>query len=1439
MKRIKHLFTALLLLFSVAVNAHDFEVGGIYYYISNSTNKTVEVTYKGDYYNSYSNEYTGNVVIPESVAYNGNTYSVTSIGNSAFYECSGLTSIVIGNSVTSIGGSAFSYCSGLTSIEIPNSVTSIGISAFYGCSGLTSIVIGNSVTSIGGSAFAYCSGLTSIVVAGGNAKYDSRENCNAIIEKETNTLISGCKNTKIPGSVTSIGSSAFYGCSGLTSITIPNSVTSIGTSAFSGCSGLTSITIPNSVTSIGNGAFRGCSGFNSIIVEEANTVYDSRNNCNAIIETATNALIWGCKNSIIPNDITSIGHSAFYKCFELTNITIPYSVTSIGNSAFYECSGLTSIVIGNSVTSIGGSAFSYCSGLTSIEIPNSVTSIGISAFYGCSGLTSIVIGNSVTSIGGSAFAYCSGLTSIVVAGGNAKYDSRENCNAIIEKETNTLISGCKNTKIPGSVTSIGSSAFYGCSGLTSITIPNSVTSIGTSAFSGCSGLTSIVIGNSVTSIGDYAFNGCSGLTSIVIPNSVTSIGSSAFSGCSGLTSIEIPNSVTSIGSYAFSGCSGLTSITIPNSVTSIGKGAFRGCSGVTSIVVAGGNAKYDSRENCNAIIETATNALVAGCKNTIIPNSVTSIGDAAFQFCYGLTSIVIPNSVTSIEDLAFYGCTGLTSVEIPNSVTSIGLFAFSGCSGLTNVTIGNSITSIGDEAFMGCSGLKTVINFSNLTFTKGSTDYGYVAYYADNIINGFIEGDFVFNIIDGVNTLVEYLGYDTQIVLPPNYKGGNYVIGDNVFKDNTTITSIAIPSSVTGFGNDVFYDCTGLNAVYIHDLTSWCNIDFANYSANPLVRAKNLCLNGETVTELVIPDNISEIKQYTFLNCSTLTKVTIPGSVTTLGNYAFSGCVELADVTIPNSVTSIGECAFQNCTPLAEIIIPNSITKIGDKAFFECKNLKSVINCSELIIEKGSVENGMVGFYADEIINLPNNFDSIVGDFVFAVIDGVNTLVSYIGNDSEITLPDNYKGETYVIGENAFEENTTITKVTIPNSVTSIGDNAFYGCTGLTAVYIDNLAAWCNMEFATPESNPLYYAKNLYLHGEVVTELVVPGNVSVVKQYAFYNCSEITNIVISNSVTSIGDSAFRGCSNVKGLYLGNSVESFGDNAFAGCNSLLEIRNSSIIAIECNENIFSNNTYNNAKLYVPEGREEFYEKVTPWNKFIMNELNSTDYLFTITYMVNDNAYYTYALKQGEAVPSPLVTIEGYTFNSWEELPEVMPAEDIFVYGTLSTKCYMVTFMVDGKEYKTISLEYGKEITLPEAPEKEGYTFVGWNEVPKTMPDEDITIEAIFTINSYLVTFFVDGEKYHEESVEYGARIPFVPTPFKAGYVFSGWRNLPQTMPARDVYIYGSFNIIETGIDEVKEELNKVEIYNLKGERIINTENLPKGIYIIDGKKVFIK
>ena len=383
----------------------------------------------------------------------------------------------------------------------------------------------------------------------------------------------------------------------------------------------------------------------------------------------------------INKGIKVIGDSAFCKCNNLKSIVksvvIPKSVKSIGDYAFSWCTSLQSIVIPNSVKSIGEEAFSGCKSLQSIVIPNSVTSIGEKAFSECTSLQSIVIPNSVKSIGKDAFEGCLKLTSMIVEPYNETYDSRSNCNAIIEKKTNKLVAGCSATIIPNSVKSIGDYAFSLCTSLQSIVIPNSVTIIGDYAFNCCESLQSIVISNSVKSIGDYAFRYCESLQSIIIPNSVTSIGERAFYYCESLQSIIIPNSMTTIEEGTFCGCWSLQSIIIPNSVKSIGKDAFYQCTSLQSIIIS----------NNITCVEDDTFSECYSLQSVVIPNRVTNIGSGAFGSCDSLQSIVIPNSVTSIGDHAFTWCRSLQSIIIPNSVTIIGKHAFNCCESLQSIVI--------------------------------------------------------------------------------------------------------------------------------------------------------------------------------------------------------------------------------------------------------------------------------------------------------------------------------------------------------------------------------------------------------------------------------------------------------------------------------------------------------------------------------------------------------------------------------------------------------------------------------------------------------------------------------------------------------------------------------------------------------------------------------
>ena len=450
--------------------------------------------------------------------------------------------------------------------------------------------------------------------------------------------------------------------------------------------------------------------------------------------------------------------------------------------------------------------------------------------------------------------------------------------------------GLTNYTIRQGTRSIGNSAFGYCSSLQSVTIPDSVTSIGNWVFLNCSSLQSVIIPDSVTSIGDLVFNGCSSLYSVTIPDSVTSIGNRAFEGCSSLQSVTIPNSVTSIGNDAFAWCSSLYSVTIPESITNIKGNPFVKCPARVinlskHFTIFEGNLYTSDRRKLISYLSKG--------ENFIIPDSVTSIGDGAFEDCWSLQSVTIPDSVTSIGDLAFYDCRSLHSVTIPDSVTSIGESAFEGCSSLQSVTIPDSVTSIGDSAFEFCDSLHSV------TIPDSVTSIGDDAFH-------------------------ECLSLQS-VTIPDSVTS----IGDSAFSGCSSLQSVTIPDSVTSIGDCAFSFCSSLQSVTIPDsVTSIGDRAFKDCSS---------------LQSVAIPDSLTSIGDRAFQGCSSLQTVAIPDSVTSIGDDAFYGCSSLQSVTIPDSVTSIGDSAFMGCSSLQSVTIPDSVTSIGNKSFAGCKSLQSVI----------------------------------------------------------------------------------------------------------------------------------------------------------------------------------------------------------------------------------------------------------------------------------------------------------------------------------------------------------------------------------------------------------------------------------------------------------------------------------------------------------------
>jgi hypothetical protein len=568
-------------------------------------------------------------------------------------------------------------------------------------------------------------------------------------------------SVSIPGSVTSIGDYAFYGCTSLTNVDIPTGLTNIGQSAFSSCRRLPSVIIPASVSSIGQAAFAECTGLTAITVAAQNSFY-------------------GSLNGVLFNKTLTVLFQ--YPCGLAGSYTVPGLVTNIAASAFQYCASLTSVTFSNSVNSIGQDAFAECTSLTNVDIPSGLTNIGSGAFVDCTGLTAIT-----------------------VAPQNSFYGSLNG--VLFNKGLTALFQypcGLAGSyTVPGLVTNIAASAFQGCIGLTNLTIPGSLSSIGLQAFTGCSSLVSLSLGIGVTSIGPESFEDCSALTNISLPGSLTNIGQVAFSECSKLTSLTIPGNVISIGDYAFESCSDLTNALFTGNAPTADSTVFSS-DGKATVYYFAGTTGWGTTFGGRPTVAlwpgtyTTSNGAITitgyfGPGGTVtIPSfiggfPVSSIGNAAFYSYTNLTNVTIPGSVTNIGADAFFYCTNLSTVTIPNSVTTIGSGAFADCTGLTSLTFGNSVTSIGQESFEDCTAL-TNITIPNSVISIESGAFAYCTSLNFLIIPGSVTtiGSFAFNYCTSLSSVF--------------FTGNAPTVGYEVFASDLDLTIYDLPGT-TGWSS--------------------------------------------------------------------------------------------------------------------------------------------------------------------------------------------------------------------------------------------------------------------------------------------------------------------------------------------------------------------------------------------------------------------------------------------------------------------------------------------------------------------------------------------------------------------------------------------------------------------------------------------------------------
>ena len=790
--------------------------------------------------------------------------------------------------------------------------------------------------------------------------------------------------------LTSLGEDEFNSCTNLAAITIPSAVTTIGSYAFSDCSSLTSITsyacapptlgsnvfdnVPSAVvlnvpchTAALYQAAEGWSDFSNyeefeyglcpIVFADDNVKaicvahWDTNGDDELSYSEAaavTNLGTYFKSTSITSFDeleyftsLTSLPNTAFYGCTSLTSIVLPSSISALGNGSFYNCTSLASMTVyAETPPTVGTNAFKNVPTTMVVH----VLCEAYDAYHNANGWSELANIQGFGPMCPITFADAN-VKVLCVANWDTDNDgelSYAEAAAVtylgeVFKSNNTITSFNELQYFTG-LTSIGSYAFSNCSSLTSVELPNSVTSIGSRAFYYCTNLTSVEIPGAVTSINYDAFYNCTGLTSIEIPGGVTLISDHAFSNCSSLTSVEIPYSVTSIGSYAFYNCTSLTSVELPYSVTSIGTNPFSGCRGLEQIVVASDNAYYDSRENCNAIINTSTNALVTGCKNTVIPNTVTSIGHGAFYNCTGLTSVTIGNSINTIGGEAFYKCTGLTSVTIGNSVSTIGSSAFENCTVLTSVTIGNSVSTIGSSAFAYCNRLNSITVLAETPPSLYYQNYYNSLYSFFNVpqnIPVFVPCDALedYQTASYWSDFTNFIGLCSgEVSVTVNPSEGGTVFGDGYYSSGEICVLTATPNEGFVFANWMengrVISMDSVCSFYAHPTTIVAN--FCSHS--PIVFAdttvKALCVanwdtNGDGELSYAEAAGVTSLGEV-FRNDSLITSFSELQyfiNLTTINSNAFRACRGLTSVTIGNSVSRIDSDAFSYCNRLNSMTV--------------------------------------------------------------------------------------------------------------------------------------------------------------------------------------------------------------------------------------------------------------------------------------------------------------------------------------------------------------------------------------------------------------------------------------------------------------------------------------------------------------------------------------
>ena len=1119
-----------------------------------------------------NSEAQGNIIIPD-IAKDGDSgeYSVTSIGDHAFYGCSSLTSVDIPNAVTSIGSAAFRNCSNLTSVEIGNSVTSIGNSAFQDCSSLTAVDIPNSVTSIGGYAFSGCFGLTSVKIG----------NSVRTIGGHAFSGCSGLTTVTLPEAIRGIDAFAFSGCSGLTSIAFPQPIyaITIGFYAFSGCSGLTSIEIPYSVQTIENKAFENCTGLKIIcsnsykigekafsgctnltsitLGEKTSSINsDAFSGCNNIQRFVCSDQLYQNSPAQIPKDATILKYNKSESLYvdgtilssdKLTlryapwidgNYSIPNTISTIGNNAFVGCSRMTSVDIPNSVTSIGDAVFSGCSSLTAVDIPGSVRSIGRSAFKNCTGLTAVEIGNSVTSIGNSAFLDCPNLETV--------YFNATNCTNCGNSSYPAFPSTLKNVTIGSNVKKISDIAFNNCTELVRVAYPNTVTnpfpdnantyfysyeptqvSLINNGIYSADGNTlyfapwikgSYVVPSSITAIGEKAFYNCSAITSLVIDAPLKSIGAEAFTGCTGLTSLRSTISpAPDMDATAFTGLYDTLPVSVPDNILGLYSNGYTNWSLFKSL-----------REKPSGSWSNGNTDLFAYRYTNAEETEVSIVGLAENADKTSLTELIVPSTLElQVTEPDPFNPNEPKVTTITLNVKSIAPGAFANLENLTSVVVSDGITAVGSTAFKGCTNLNTVTFPSTVTEISSSTFENcenLTTFNTSAEIDKVEVAAFAKTRLASVSlpaaSIIEHHAYADMPVLSELVLGSNtsLVIKERAFASNPVLETITLGDGVSVVENHAFEGCSNLKSLTIgKDLKSIGTKAFMEASVSslefntdvPLEIGESAFASNQALTDLIIGKNVSLIGKNAFADCPKIAKLTLNAgsNLKAIGDGAFSKTA-LTEVNLSSSTgLDLGANAFSGCASLEKVNLGDGVTSVGNSAFADCSKIK--------------------------ILNIGKDVTSI-GDNAFsgATLTGGLTFVK--------------DGALQHIGKYAFQNLRARGELSLPDKVEYIGNEAFAYPRMLTKIVL-------------PANRNLVVCDSAFTHAQRVTELVFPETIKSIGKHAFADLQAKGMTALDIKADNIGEEAFATESTetyiTKVSVSGNGT--LGVRAFKGLTALVE------------------------------------------------------------------------------------------------------------------------------------------------------------------------------------------------------------------------------------------------------------------------------------------